>query len=278
MTVLCATQAHEIPPRILSERSSERVFLGVSALLFVVSAALTTLWCESMPPMGGMPMPGGWTMSMTWMRMPGQTWPMAAASFVAMWLVMMMAMMLPSLLPLLRRHRECLARQGETHIDRLTALIGLAYFSVWTVLAIVVFPLGATLETLEMRLPALARTEPALVGAIVLICGVVQITPWKAHHLACWREAMRPRHALPSNSGTAWREGLLLGLHCTYCCANLTGVLLVIGIMDLRAMAVVTAAMTCERLAPSGESVARAIGAVVIGAGLLLIARTAGLG
>jgi hypothetical protein len=23
--------------------------------------------------MGGMPMPGGWTMSMTWMRMPGQT-------------------------------------------------------------------------------------------------------------------------------------------------------------------------------------------------------------
>jgi hypothetical protein len=25
--------------------------------------------------MGEMPMPGGWTMSMGWMRMPGQTWP-----------------------------------------------------------------------------------------------------------------------------------------------------------------------------------------------------------
>jgi hypothetical protein len=34
-----------------------------------------------MSAMGEMPMPGGWTMSMAWMRMPGQTWPGAAASF-----------------------------------------------------------------------------------------------------------------------------------------------------------------------------------------------------
>ena len=41
-----------------------------------------------------MPMPGGWTMSMTWMRVPGQTWA-GAASFLAMWIAMMVAMMLP---------------------------------------------------------------------------------------------------------------------------------------------------------------------------------------
>ena len=34
-------------------------------------------------------MPGGWTMAMAWMRMPGQTWPGAAASFLGMWVVMM---------------------------------------------------------------------------------------------------------------------------------------------------------------------------------------------
>ena len=44
--------------------------------------------------------------------------------------------------------------------------------------------------------------------------------------------------------------------------------------MDLGAMAVVAAAITVERLAPAGERVSRAI----IGAGLLLIARAAGLG
>jgi hypothetical protein len=48
--------------------------------------------------------------------------------------------------------------------------------------------------------------------------------------------------------------------------------------MDLRAMALVAAAITLERLAPAGERVARAIGVVVVGSGLLLIARAAGLG
>jgi hypothetical protein len=47
--------------------------------------------------------------------------------------------------------------------------------------------------------------------------------------------------------------------------------------MDLRAMAVVTAAITIERLAPAGERVARAIGVVAVGAGLFLIARAAEL-
>ena len=55
-------------------------------------------------------------------------------------------------------------------------------------------------------------------------------------------------------------------------------ILLVIGVMDLRAMAVVTAAITAERLAPAGEQVARAIGVVVIGVGFFLIARATGLG
>jgi predicted metal-binding membrane protein len=80
-----------------SERASQQAVFGVSALLFTASAAVTIVWCASMSAMGGMPMPGGWTMSMAWMRMPGPTWPGAAASFLGMWVVMMVAMMLPSL-------------------------------------------------------------------------------------------------------------------------------------------------------------------------------------
>jgi predicted metal-binding membrane protein len=55
-------------------------------------------------------------------------------------------------------------------------------------------------------------------------------------------------------------------------------ILLVIGVMDLRAMTLVTAAITVERLAPAGERVARAIGTVVVGAGLVLIVRAVGHG
>jgi predicted metal-binding membrane protein len=55
-------------------------------------------------------------------------------------------------------------------------------------------------------------------------------------------------------------------------------ILLVIGVIDLCAMAVVAAAITVERLAPAGERLARATGAVIVGAGVFLIARAAGLG
>ena len=43
-------------------------------------------------------------------------------------------------------------------------------------------------------------------------------------------------------------------------------------------VAVVAAAITVELLAPAGERVARATGAVAVGAGLVLIAQAAGLG
>jgi predicted metal-binding membrane protein len=48
---------------------------------------------------------------------------------------------------------------------------------------------------------------------------------------------------------------------------------LVIGVMDLRAMALVTAAVAVERLAPRGQRVARVIGIVTTAAGLVLTAR-----
>src|SRR6202022_4683920 len=123
----------EISRRMVSERASQRAFFGVSALLFAGSAAVTIVWCASMSAMGEMPVPGGWTMSMTWMRMPGQTWPGAAASFLGMWVVMMVAMMLPSLVPMLWRYRQVIGRSGETRLGRLTALVGVGYFFVWSV-------------------------------------------------------------------------------------------------------------------------------------------------
>ena len=93
---MAETASLERSPRTSTARAPRRVFLGVSALLFAASAVATIAWGAAMSAMGEMPMPGGWTMSMAWMRMPGQTWLGAAASFLGMWVVMMVAMMLPS--------------------------------------------------------------------------------------------------------------------------------------------------------------------------------------
>src|SRR6266404_5847087 len=171
-----------------SERASEQAFFGVSALLFAASAALTIVWCASMSAMGGMPMPGGWTMSMAWMRMPGQTWPGTAASFLGMWVAMMVAMMLPSLVPMLLRYRQAVGRTGDTRLGWLTALVGVGYFFVWTVFGMTAFPLGVGLAAVEMQQSALARAVPIAVGVIVLMAGFLQLTAWKLRHLACCRE------------------------------------------------------------------------------------------
>jgi predicted metal-binding membrane protein len=193
------------------------------------------------------------------MLMPGETWLGAAASFLGMWVVMMVAMMLPSLVPALWRYRQA-------GLGRLTALVGVGYFFVWTVFGMAVFPLSA----------ALARGVPVAVGVVVLMAGFFQFTAWKAHHLTCCREAGRGQ--VSADAATAWQHGLRLGLHCTKCSVGLIAILLGLGVMDLRAMAVVAVAITAERLAAAGARVARATGALAMGAGFFLIARAAGLG
>ncbi len=231
-----------------------------------------------MDAMGATPMPGGGTMSTVWMPMPGHTWPGAAASFLGMWVLMMVVMMLPSLVPALWRYRQAVGRGGAsaTRPGSPLALMGVGYFVVWTALGIAIYPPGVALAAVEMQWPSLARIVPIAVGVVFLIAGALQFTAWKARHLACCREAPGRSLALPADAATAWRHGLRLGLHCTACCAGLMAILLAVGVMDLRAMAAVTAAITAERLAPGGERVARVIGAVVVGAGLLLLLRAVG--
>ena len=254
------------------EGRSDRVFLAAAGLLFAISAAVTVAWCGSMS-MEGMPMPGGWTMSMAWMRMPGQSWIGAAGSFAAMWVVMMVAMMLPSLVPMLRRYRDALAPPGEARLGGLTARAGIAYFAVWTGFGLAVYPVGVALAAAAMRHAGLARAVPFGAGAAVLLAGLIQLTAWKARCLATCREKPGCGRALPADAATAWRHGARLALHCGRCCANLIAILLVLGVMDVGAMAAVTAAITAERVAPRGERAARVVGVVAIVAAVILLAR-----
>jgi predicted metal-binding membrane protein len=258
---------------MLSQRKSRQMFLAASALLFVSSAVMTIAWGAPMSSMDEMPMPGDWSMSMTWMRMPGETWFGAAASFVGMWITMMTAMMLPSFMPMLWRYREAVSGSIHTSLAWLSTVVGAGYFLIWTLAGMVIFPVGATLALFEMHHVSLARAVPLLTGLGVLLIGVLQFSAWKVRQLACCRVEQRCCRSFSADVGTAWRHGIRLGIHCVHCCAGLTVVLLIMGVMDLRAMAVVTAAITAERLAPGGARVAQTIGVGLIGAGLFLLTR-----
>ncbi len=223
-----------------SELSNERVFLAVTALLFIASAVGTISWCSSMS--GGMPMPGGWTMSMTWMKMRGQTWAGAAASFMAMWTLMMLAMMLPSFVPMLLSYRTCMRATSENRLGALTSLCGAAYFFVW-----------------------------AMFGAVAYALGL--ILAWKARQLGRCRLAPACVGALPERARNAWQHGVRLGVRCALCCSGFMIILLVVGAMNLAAMAILAAAITIERIAPRPAIAARAAGAVAIVVGVVATAR-----
>jgi len=235
------------------------VLPGAGWLLFAAAAAASIAGSLSMQAMGEVPMPGGWMLSTAWMPMCGQSWAGAAASFTGMWVVMMLAMMLPALWPQLRYHRPASA-----------VITGAGYFFVWAVLGALVFALGAALTQLLLQMNTVARTVPVLSGLVVLLAGGFQFTAWKARHLACCRQ---PPLWLHAHARSAWRHGLRLGIHCICACAGLTALLLVLGVMDLRAMAIVTAAITAERLAADGLRVARATGVLSVAAGTLMTAR-----
>jgi predicted metal-binding membrane protein len=251
--------------------NSQRTVIAIAAAIFTVCAAATAAGSRSMAAMGEMAMPGDWMMSMTWMPMAGQSWPGAACNFLGMWMVMMVAMMLPSLLPRLVHYRAGFtARAGS---DWLTVAVGVGYFSIWALVGLIIFALGVTVAGIEMQSARTARVVPMVVGAIMIVSGVLQFSRWKARRLACCRSLPAP--CSPPAIGPAWRHGMRLGFYCTTCCAGLTVALLAAGVMDLKAMAVIAVATTAERLAPAHWPAAQAIGVVMIAAGLLAIAQAA---
>jgi predicted metal-binding membrane protein len=252
-----------------SQRASRWAFFGVMALVFAACVALTVIACRSMHAMGDRPMPGGWSVSMTWTPMCGQKWPRAAATFAGMWIVMMIAMMLPSLAPVLWRYHEAI---GTARAHRLTALVGIGYFCVSAVLGALVFACGFALIALALRLPWFARAMPVASSAVVLLAGLSQFSAWKLRHLASSRVV--PVHAAaPTDAWTAWMRGLRVGVHGVSCCAGLTAVLVVNGMMDLRTMSLVTLAMTLERVTPRPGRVAHGTGWIVIATGGWMLVR-----
>jgi predicted metal-binding membrane protein len=236
-----------------------------AALLFAVSLAATIWFSRSMS--ATMPMPGGWTMSMVWMRMPGQDWWGAAAMFLAMWLAMMVAMMLPSALPMFRRSRSPL-------------LFGTGYFTLWTALGVPVYLLGAAGAAASMRWSWISRMFPLLAGSTVLLAGLHQLTSRKMAALGHCRVPPPgedpSRCAAESDSGgraRAVRAGLRCGASCAACCSGYMLILLVTGMMSLATMSVLAVLIALEKLAPRPERVVRLSGFGAILAGVVILAR-----
>jgi predicted metal-binding membrane protein len=243
------------------------IYFGAIAV-FLATLAYTLYSVRTMS--GGMPMPGGWVMSMMWMPMPGQSTPAAAIMFIAMWTSMMIVMMLPSAMPMILIYRRVITRRGESNPSLRSAVMISGYFLVWAAFGALTFVAGYLLANLEMAFASLSRAVPAIAGVTLILCGLYQWTPWKS---SCLKHCQDPISLVAAHLRTGWRGSLALGLHhgatCAACCWSLMIIQIILGMMNLFVMAAITLVIAAEKLFPHGAAVAKLVGA---GAGLAGIA------
>src|SRR5437867_1375557 len=154
------------------ETSRPAEFITVCGLAFVAGVSATVYFCRSM--CCEMEMPGGWTLSMMWMRMRGQTWLASATSFLIMRLARMVAMMLPTALPTFLKTR----RQWASLCSMASG-----YFAIWLAAGVGIYALGVAFAAVAMRSESFSRAVPLLTAASLIAAGAIQFTRWKMTHV-----------------------------------------------------------------------------------------------
>jgi predicted metal-binding membrane protein len=248
--------------------SNGRFYLW-SAVAFALSLGATVWFCLDMS--GGMAMPGGWTMSMMWMRMPGQSWPSAAGMFVAMWAVMMVAMMLPSAMPMLLGYRP---PDGARASHGGSPALGVAagYFTVWTLAGVAVYLPGVLWAQATMSSAGLSKAVPWLMATALLAAGTIQFMPWKLARLRQCRDVTGCNQG-SKRGGEPFGYGIREGISCAVCCSGHMIALLALGGMDPLVMIIVGAVIAAEKLLPHPERTSRIAGIAAIVAGVVITVR-----
>ena len=210
------------------------------------------------------------------MAMPRtQMW--SAVDFIlmfVMWTVMMVGMMTPSATPMLLTFAAFFRRRYSDQSPGLpTALFLAGYLSVWAGFSAIATLAQWALHSASLLSPMMVSTSPVLGGVLFIAAGVFQWTPLK---YACLNHCRTPLGFFM----TEWRDGLrgafTMGLRhgrfCVGCCWFLMGLLFVAGVMNLLWVAIIAAFVLLEKVAPRGESVARAAGVLFAVWGLWLVA------
>lgn len=225
--------------RVTGRPAAVRPRASPAALLLVAAAAV---WLWMVTRWGGMP------------AMPG-TMGLGLPAFLAVWTLMTAAMMLPATAPVAALY----ARTIVGHRAPRMAVFTIAYLLVWATAGLPAYGLAVGLGR-AAALPAVAGT--AVAAAVFAVNGAYQLTPLKDRCLAKCRSPVGAmlRYASYPGRSRDLRAGVHHGAFCLGCCWSLMVLLAAFGAMNLWAMAVLTAVITAEKLAPAGPLVARAVG------------------
>jgi predicted metal-binding membrane protein len=202
------------------------------------------------------------------------TMGMGAPLFIAIWVAMMVAMMFPTAAPMVltfaRVHAGRAAR-GQPHIP--TGAFVAAYLVVWTAFGAMAYGAAAGLERAAEESSWLMDHAARMGGGVLVLAGLYQLSPLKR---ACLAKCRTPLDFVM----TSWREGYAgaarmgveHGVYCLGCCWLLFAVLFPLGVMNVAAMAAVTALIFAEKALPLGRHAARFAAVALLAYGALVLA------
>ncbi len=204
----------------------------------------------------------------------GLTMGMGVLLFLATWVAMMVAMMFPSAAPMIlmfhRIHTEH-RRRGQAFVP--TWIFVAAYLVIWIGAGAVAYAGATGAQTLAAMNPDFLTHATRFGGVVLIAAGLYQLTPLKtrcltkcrsplAFLLGSWRDGVRG----------AVRMGLEHGAYCLGCCWLLFLILFPLGIMNVAAMAIVTALIFAEKTLPWGRRIGQVAAGALITYGAVVIA------
>jgi predicted metal-binding membrane protein len=194
--------------------------------------------------------------------------------YLGIWVTMMAAMMLPSVAPMVLLFDKVSAERARRELPFVpTWIFALAYFFVWTAYGLVAYGLYRGVRSLDIGLLDWDRGGSYVVGALVALAGIYELTPLKS---VCLRHCRSPMHFVLSGwrdgVGGALRMGGEHGAYCVGCCWGLMVILFALGVMSLVWMALVAGLIFAQKLLPHGERLTRVFAVAFVAAGIWIAA------
>jgi predicted metal-binding membrane protein len=208
----------------------------------------------------------------SWHVLDQLTMGMRGWLFVGVWVAMMVAMMFPTALPMIltfARVQSGRQAQGRPYVP--TAIFVATYLAIWAAFGVLAYlaadAAGAWADHHHLTQSTLARVG----GAVIVLAGVYQITPWKRR---CLSRCRNPLDFVLGSWRQGWggavRMGAEHGLWCVGCCWLLFVLLFPLGIMNVALMAGVTLLIFVEKVWRRGAETARLVGVLTVVAGLIV--------
>jgi predicted metal-binding membrane protein len=201
------------------------------------------------------------------------TMGMAAPLFLAIWVAMMVAIMFPTAAPMVLTFARVQAgrRQKEQPFVPTWMFVG-AYLLVWSALGILAFGGAVAAERLAERSMWLMDHAAQLGGVVLILAGIYQLTPLKR---VCLGKCRSPLSFITTSwrdgRGGAFRMGLEHGLNCAGCCWLLFVILFPLGMLNLAALALITALIFAEKVLPWGRGLSLVVGAALVVYGIVVL-------